>query len=96
MKKNKFRKVLIAIILCLLILLIAGWWYISVSIYNENFNKRFESYEPYMLYPEDFEGLGRTKYEFASDKGQMLTGYMYRQGEGQCLQFLKLTPLRSA
>ena len=83
MKKNKFRKVLIAIILCLLILLIAGWWYISVSIYNENFNKRFESYEPYKLYPEDFEGLRRSKYEFASDKGQMLTGYMYSQGEGQ-------------
>ena len=83
MKKNKFRRVLIAIVLCLLILLIAGWWYISVSIYNENFNKRFESYEPYMLYPEDFEGLSRTKYEFSSDKGQMLTGYMYSQGEGQ-------------
>ncbi|WP_029409348.1 alpha/beta hydrolase, partial [Treponema pedis] len=33
---------------------------------------------------EDFEGLQRTKYEFSSDKGQMLTGYMYSAGDNQC------------
>ncbi len=77
MKKGKAKKIILIVLLCVLILLIAGWWYFSVAIYNENFNKRFESYEPLTLRVEDFEGLQRTKYEFPSDKGQMLTGYMY-------------------
>ena len=53
----------------------------SVIIYIENFNRRFESYEPYMRHVEDFDGLRRTKYEFSSDKGQKLTGYMYAARE---------------
>lgn len=53
----------------------------SVIIYNENFNRRFESYEPYMRHVEDFDRLWRTKYEFSSDKGQKLTGYMYAARE---------------
>ena len=61
----------------MILLLIAGLWILSVNIYNENFNCRFDSYEPMMLYLDDFEGLERTKYEFASDKGQKLTGYLY-------------------
>ena len=65
----------------LIVLLIAGIWTLSVVIYNENFNKRFETYEPLMLHPEDFDGLERTRYQFASDKGQMLTGYAYSAGE---------------
>lgn len=84
MKKTKSKKKLILIIIsCLLILLIIGWWALSVSIYNDNFNKRFESYEPLMMYVEDFDGLQREKYEFSSDKGQMLTGYLYSSGTGQ-------------
>ena len=78
MKRTKPKKRIVLIVLCsVLVLLIGGWWFFSVSIYNDNFNKRFESYEPYTLRVEDFEGLQRTKYEFPSDKGQMLTGYMY-------------------
>lgn len=72
------------IVLCIvIILLVAGDWALTVMVYNENFNKRFESYEPLMLYIEDFDGLKRTQYEFASDKGQKLTGYMYSSGENQ-------------
>ncbi|MBR3644204.1 MAG: alpha/beta fold hydrolase, partial [Parasporobacterium sp.] len=84
MKKKKSKKKIVLIILsCFLVLLIGGWWGLSVYIYNDNFNKRFETYEPYKFYVEDFEGLSRTKYEFPSDKGQMLTGYMYSAGEEQ-------------
>ncbi len=82
-EKRKWKKVLPIVLLCIVVLLIAGWWILSVSIYNANFNKRFESYEPLTLRVEDFDGLQRTKYTFPSDRGQMLTGYMYSVGGGQ-------------
>ena len=77
------RKIILIVLACIVVVLIGGWWYFSVSIYNENFNKRFESYEPYTLQVEDFEGLQRTKYEFPSDHGQKLTGYVYSAGSNQ-------------
>ncbi len=84
MKKIKFRKKIFVIVICIVaVLLIACDWGLSVMVYDENFNRRFESYEPLMLYVDDFEGLQRTRYEFASDKGQKLTGYLYGVGEGQ-------------
>lgn len=79
MKKSK-KKIILLIITAVLLLLVAGWWAFSVIIYNQNFNKRFESYEPFMLYVEDFEGLSRTEYDFTSDKGQHLKGYLYTAG----------------
>lgn len=82
-KTKKKRIIIPVIILCVIALLTAGWWVMSVSIYNENFDRPFESYEPLMLRVEDFDGLERTKYEFPSDKGQTLTGYMYSSGEDQ-------------
>ncbi len=82
-KKKSWKKIILIVLLCVFALLIGGWWYFSVSIYNENFNKRFESYEPYTLRVEDFDGLRREKYTFASDKGQMLTGYLYSAGGEQ-------------
>ena len=84
MKKKISKKKLIAVIVSVVLLtLVAGDWVLSAVIYENYFNQRFESYEPLMLYVEDFEGLRRTKYEFPSDKGQMLTGYMYSSGENQ-------------
>ena len=84
MKTVKSKKKIILIVLaCVVGVLIGGWWYLSVSIYNDNFNKRFESYEPYTLQVEDFQGLQRSKYEFPSDQGQMLTGYVYSAGSNQ-------------
>ena len=79
LKKIKHRrKKILAIVFCVLAVLIAaGDWILTVIIYNENFNQRFESYEPLMRYVEDFDGLRRTKYEFTSNKGQKLTGYLY-------------------
>ena len=77
------KKIILIVLVCVLVVLIGGWWYFSVSIYNDNFNKRFETYEPYTLRVEDFEGLQRTKYDFSSDQGQMLTGYLYSAGTEQ-------------
>ena len=82
-KKISVKKILLIILGCVLALLLAGWWALSVVIYDQNINRRFESYEPYTLRLEDFEGLERTAYEFPSDKGQMLKGYLYSAGEGQ-------------
>lgn len=80
---SKKKRVLIIILCVAVVLIIAGDWLLTVMIYNENFNQRFESYEPLMLSVDDFDDLQRTKYVFPSDKGQILTGYMYSSGENQ-------------
>ena len=81
--KSKKKKILFLVAAIVAVLIIAGDWALSVMVYNENFNQRFESYEPLMFYVEDFDGLQRTKYEFHSDEGQKLAGYLYRSGENQ-------------
>lgn len=81
MKTKSKGKILIIVLSIVLVLIIAGDWALSVIIYNENFNRRFESYEPLLLYVDDFDGLRCTKYEFVSNKGQKLTGYMYTSEE---------------
>ena len=69
--KSKKKKFLFIVLSIVAILMIAGDWTLSVMVYNENFNQRFESYKPLMLYV-DFDGVQRTKYEFTSNKGQKL------------------------
>ncbi len=81
--KAKKKKIIFIVLSIVAVLIIAGDWALSVMIYNENFNQRFESYEPLMLHVDDFDGLQRTKYEFSSNKGQKLTGYMYSSGDNQ-------------
>ncbi len=84
MKKVKSKKkIAIIIVISVLVVIVGGWWGLSIGIYNDNFNKRFESYEPLMLYVDDFDGLERTKYQFDSNNGQKLTGYMYSFGSEQ-------------
>ena len=78
---KKTIKIILIIFFALVLLAIGGLWGLAIYIYNENFNQRFESYEPQMLRKEDFDGLERTKYKFPSDKGQMLTGYLYSHGD---------------
>ncbi len=82
-KKTPKKKIFLIILLSAVALLAVGWGVLSVIVYNENFNQRFESYEPLMLRVEDFTGLERTAYDFASDRGQTLRGYMYRWGDEQ-------------
>ena len=84
MKQKMSGKKKFGIAVCIiLILLVIADGMMSVYVYEDNFNKRFESYRPLMLNVEDFPGLERTKYQFPSDKGQMLTGYMYSLGDYQ-------------
>lgn len=77
---SKKKKIFLIVFFIIAVLLIAGDWAFSVMIYNENFDQRFESYEPLMMDVDDFDGLQRTKYEFPSDQGQKLTGYLYSTG----------------
>ena len=69
-KTSKKKRILLTVLCIVIILLVAGDWALAAFIYGENFNKRFESYEPLMLYIDDFDGLGRTQYKFSSDKGR--------------------------
>ena len=90
-KRISVKKILLIILCAVIVLLVAGDWILSVSIYNENFSQRFTTDEALSFHLEDFEGLERTQYKFPSDKGQMLTGYMYsveneRYESGQCGQ----------
>jgi len=81
MKIKSKRKILMIALSVMAVLITVGDWVLSVEIYNENFNQRFESYEPLMRYVDDFDGLQRSKYEFVSGQGQKLTGYMYTAAE---------------
>ena len=73
-KKSRIIAIIIAIILLVMVI---GNGVLTIVIYNQNFNVRGDSYEPLMLYVEDFEGLSRTQYEFTSDRGQKIAGYLY-------------------
>ena len=76
------KKFCIAVCLILLLLVISDCT-LSIVIYNSIFAKRYDSYEPLMLRAEDFDDLKVTEYKFPSDKGQLLTGWLYSSGEEQ-------------
>ena len=82
-KKVSAKKIILIVVVSFIVLLIAGDWFLSVSVYDEIFGVRYDNYEPLLFHTEDFDGLRRTKHEFTSDKGQKLTGYMYSKGEEQ-------------
>ncbi|WP_237037534.1 alpha/beta hydrolase [Mediannikoviicoccus vaginalis] len=82
MKKSK-RKIVQIVLITIFVIIIGALWFLSASIYNDNINKRFESYKPLMYRTQDFEELNCSKYEFPSDKGQMLMGSLYSAGENQ-------------
>lgn len=79
MKKSRAKKI---VILCLLALL-GILWAFSLIVYHYYCNQRFESYEPTMFHVSDFDGLECEELRFASNKGQMLTGYLYNVGNEQ-------------
>ena len=79
--KTSKIKIIVLILVILLLLLIGGWGVFSISLYRQTFDQRFESYAPLRLEVSDFDGLEATRYTFPSDKGQMLTGYLYSHGE---------------
>ena len=47
--KSKKKKILLIVSAIVAVLIIAGDWALSVMVYNENFNQRFESYEQLIL-----------------------------------------------
>ena len=81
MKRKSKKKILILVLSIVPVLVLAGIWAFTVMVYNENFNRRFESYEPLMRYVDDFDGLQCAEYQFVSNKGQKLAGYLYTAGE---------------
>ena len=50
---------------------------VSVFLYRRYFGSRYTTKEALAYRLEDFPGLMREKYEFPSNKGQLLTGYRY-------------------
>lgn len=86
-KRKKTAKIILMIAGIILVLIIAAVLIlpkrIAMSVYNDNFGVRFTSYEPLTWDIDDFEGLMRQKYTFASDQGQMLTGYQYYRNNSE-------------
>lgn len=81
-KAGTKKKALLIVILCLLSLFLL-WIGIALGLYNLYFGRRFESNPMFLNHVEDYAGLERKKYEFSSDRGQTITGYMYSSGDSQ-------------
>ncbi len=82
-KKMKWYYKLIIIVLSVILVgavLLAG---IGALVYEQFFGIRYETYAPYAFHTEDFEGLMCADYEFTSDAGQKLAGYLYHKGDGE-------------
>ncbi len=82
-KAKSKKKIALIVFLSIIVLILIGWWFFCVYMYNENFDISADSYEPLMLNVEDFKGLKCKEYPFPSDKGQMLAGYLYSSGNDQ-------------
>ena len=76
-KTKRIIRTIIIVLIVLVIVCVIATAGLSVYIYDQNFNCRFDTYEPLSASLDDFDGLSRTKYEVESDKGQKLAGYMY-------------------
>ncbi len=70
------KKILLIFILLSVIFIVLPFG-ITIFLYRDSFGKRFETYEPFAFRPEDFPGLRRERHLFASNLGQILTGYFY-------------------
>ncbi len=80
-KMKKPLKITIIVVSVILVLLIIVALVlpktIAMSVYNEYFGVRYTSYEPTTWELSDFEGLSAEKHRFYSDKGQVITAYLY-------------------
>ena len=76
-QKKPVRKKILVIAACVLFAVLAGSAILSEVQYAKHFGSRFDTIQPINQRVEFFEGLERTKYTFPSNKGQMLTGYLY-------------------
>ncbi len=75
---NKTLKITLVIVAAAIFLLVAAALFlpkiIASAVYKDNFEQRFETYEPMA---RSFDGLRVSEYTFKSDKGQKLAGYKY-------------------
>lgn len=78
---NKTLKITLVIAGAAIFLLVAAALFlpkiIASAVYNDNFEQRFETYEPMARSLDEFDGLRVSEYTFKSDKGQKLAGYKY-------------------
>ena len=75
--KKPGRKKILIIAVCVLAAVILADIILTEVQYYRHFGTRFETDQPTKQRIEFFEGLERTQYTFPSNKGQMLTGYLY-------------------
>lgn len=78
---NKMLKITLVIVAAAIFLLVAAALFlpkiIASAVYKDNFEQRFETYEPMARSLDEFDGLRVSEYTFKSDKGQKLAGYKY-------------------
>lgn len=78
---NKTLKITLVIVAAAIFLLVAAALslpkIIASAVYKDNFEQRFETYEPMARSLDEFDGLRVSEYTFKSDKGQKLAGYKY-------------------
>lgn len=77
---KKYRKTLFIILIILITLPIIHLG-LSAIIYNQIFNTRYETLPPYNYQISEFDNLCRQEYNFESNKGQELAGYLYYYNE---------------
>lgn len=82
MKISSKKRALIIALICLLITVFL-WIGISLGLYGLYFGRRCDTRPALMRHVYEFEGLERTRYDFVSDKGQTIAGYMYSAGSDQ-------------
>lgn len=68
---------LVALFLLLIVVVLLIRKPLAMTVYNDNFGKRFAADDLTSWEISDFDGLQRERYTFSSDKGQVLTGYRY-------------------
>ena len=83
MAKAGLKKKVILIVTIVLLAAFLLWIGVSIGIYNMYFGGRFETNRATMNHVYEFDGLESTRYEFVSDKGQTIVGYMYSAGSEQ-------------
>ncbi len=81
-KKMKWYIKLIIILLSVMLVLAAGGFAIGIMVYEQFFGVRYETDSDLGYCLSDFEDLQRSGYEFTSNEGQKLQGYLYHNGEG--------------
>lgn len=81
-KSGSKKKALWIIIICLMVTVFL-WIGFALGLYYLYFGRRSDGRTAIQKHVYEFEGLERTRYDFPSDKGQSIAGYMYSSGSEQ-------------